>query len=53
MNNVTIGMDLGDKNNAVCILDGSGKLVGEATVANTRDGLSQFFFKYKGATLSY
>ena len=52
MNNVTIGMDLGDKKNAVCILNGSGKLIGEATVANTRDGLSQFFFKYKGATIA-
>jgi len=25
------------RDNAVCILDGSGKLIGEATVANTRD----------------
>ena len=35
MHSVTIGMDLSDKNNAICILNNSGKIVDQATVANT------------------
>lgn len=52
MNNITIGMDLGDKKNVICILDSSGKSVGEATVNNTHTGLRKFFSKYKGATVA-
>ena len=42
MRNVTIGMDLGDKNNAICILDSLGKDVEQTTVANTSDKLTHF-----------
>lgn len=45
-------MDLGDKNNAICVLDSSGKPVGRNTIANTRDDLSKFFLKYKGAIVA-
>jgi len=52
MRNVTIGMDLGDKNNAICILDSLGKVVEQTTVANTSDKLTHFFAKYKGVTVA-
>lgn len=52
MNSITIGMDLGDKNNAVCILNKFGKTVSETTVANTSDDLKTLFSKYKGATVA-
>lgn len=52
MNNITIGMDLGDTKNVICILDSSGKAVGQATVDNTHDDLRKFFSKYKGATVA-
>ncbi|HHD64616.1 MAG TPA: IS110 family transposase, partial [Desulfobulbaceae bacterium] len=51
MNTVTIGMDLGDKNHALCILDKSGKVVKQTTITNTSDDLKKFFAKYKGATV--
>ena len=37
MNTVTIGMDLGDKNHALCILDKSGKVIKQMTITNTSD----------------
>jgi len=43
MNNVTIGMDLGDKNNAVCILNGLGKVVNQTMIVNSSDDLKKFF----------
>ncbi|HHB75422.1 MAG TPA: hypothetical protein ENK84_02605, partial [Desulfobulbus sp.] len=52
MNTVTIGMDLGDKNHALCILDKSGKVVKQTTITNTSDDLKKFFAKYKGATVA-
>lgn len=52
MHNVTIGMDLGDKNNAICILDSLGKVIDQTTVANTNDDLKEFFSKFKEATVA-
>lgn len=52
MNTVTIGMDLGDKNHALCILDKSGKVIKQTTVTNTSNDLKKFFAKYKGATIA-
>jgi len=52
MNSVTIGMDLGDKNHALCILDKSGKVIKQTTITNTSDDLKKFFAKYKGATIA-
>ena len=39
----TIGMDLGDKKNQICVLDAEGKILEEASIVNTRAGLEKFF----------
>jgi len=52
MNTVTIGMDLGDKNHALCILDKAGKVIKQTTITNTSDDIKKFFAKYKGATIA-
>ena len=39
----TIGMDLGDKNNQICVLDAEGEILEEASIVNTRVGLEKFF----------
>jgi len=52
MNTVTIGMDLGDKNNVVCVLNAKGKMVIETTIKNDRKSINIFFSKYKGALVA-
>lgn len=52
MENITIGMDLGDKKNVVCVLDNSGRIIGSPTLDNNRESLSIFFQKYKGAKIA-
>jgi transposase len=39
----TIGMDLGDKTSRVCVLDNSGDVVKETSVATTKKALAQMF----------
>jgi predicted NBD/HSP70 family sugar kinase len=36
-NNVTIGLDLGDRRIAVCVLDAGGEIVAEKMISNTRE----------------
>lgn len=50
--NITIGMDLGDKNNVVCVLDDTGKTMKSCTIENNQESLKVFFTKYKGATVA-
>jgi transposase len=50
--NITIGMDLGDKNNVVCVLDSSGKEILSDTIENRKESLNAFFLKFKGATVA-
>lgn len=52
MNNVTIGMDLGDKKHLVYVLSSDGKKNLTDTVENNRKALDDFFGKYKGATVA-
>ena len=51
MDNITIGMDLGDKNHVLCVLDSSGNVSIKSTIDNNQDSISSFFKKYKGATV--
>jgi len=51
-NNITIGMDLGDRSHQVCVLDAKGKEVGSATIGNTRQALKRHFGRYGGATVA-
>lgn len=52
MNNVTIGMDLGDKNHEVCVLDQKGHLMDRFVVGNTRKQLKKVFQTYAGALVA-
>jgi len=50
-NNITVGMDLGDKNHEVCILDADGKVLLRKQITNTKEALKKFFKGYKGAVV--
>ena len=39
--NTTVGIDLGDRKHAVCVLDPAGEIVQETTITNTRESLSR------------
>jgi transposase len=40
---ITIGMDLGDKTSRYCVLDDSGEVIAERSVASTKKGMLQSF----------
>ena len=48
----TIGMDLGDKNNTVCVLDAAGEVVLRKEIVNTKEALVKCFGKYKGSLVA-
>jgi transposase len=50
MNNLTIGIDLGDKKHVVCALNATGKTIETGTVANTKTAIGDYSKKYPGAT---
>lgn len=50
--NITIGMDLGDKNHVVCVLNTKGDVIVETIVKNDRKSIAVFFSKYKKATIA-
>lgn len=52
MKSITIGMDLGDKNHVVCVMDDTGKIITQCTVENSQESLMSFFSKYTGATVA-
>lgn len=52
MDNITIGMDLGDKKHVIFAMDKIGCTVANCTIENTQEGLTNFFSKYKGATVA-
>lgn len=52
MQNVTIGMDLGDKKHVVCVLDDTGTMIYQGTVENSQESLTSFFQKYENATVA-
>jgi len=52
MDNVTIGMDLGDKNHALFILDQEGKVCFQGSIQNSKEDLVEFFIQYPGATVA-
>ncbi|MFC1827758.1 hypothetical protein ACFLZQ_07515, partial [Thermodesulfobacteriota bacterium] len=52
MRNVTIGMDLGDKNHVITILDEAGVIVKSCSLENVRASIVKFFRKYKGSTVA-
>jgi transposase len=52
MTTVTLGMDLGDKNHEVCVLDQEGQVMDRFTVGNTRKPLQKVFPAYAGALVA-
>lgn len=48
----TIGMDLGDKKNQVCVLDEQGEVLKNIGIGNTRTALTKFFSKYSESTVA-
>ena len=52
MNNVTIGMDLGDKNHVITILDEDGVIVRSCSLDNDQTSIIKFFKKYQGSTVA-
>lgn len=50
-NNLTIGLDLGDRAHAACVLSASSDIVAELDIVNSREGLTAFAQKYPGATI--
>lgn len=52
MTSVTVGMDLGDKNHVVCVLDYEGNVVDRFSVGNTRKQLKKVFPQYQGALVA-
>lgn len=52
MDNITIGMDLGDKTNLVCLVDNSGIVQQSKSIDNNMESIKTFFRKYKGTTVA-
>lgn len=49
---ITIGMDMGDKNHQVCVLDGEGNEICSETISNTSQAVTRFFEPYAGALVA-
>jgi len=49
---LTIGVDLGDKNNVVCVLDSSGEVHEVFQVSNTKKAMLKCFSNYSGALVA-
>lgn len=49
---LTLGLDLGDRRHAVCVLDNQGRITAEETVPNTRETLEQLSKSFPGATIA-
>lgn len=48
---VTLGIDLGDKKHAVCVVDASGTVIEQATIINHSERLRKLSCKYPGARI--
>jgi len=51
-NHITIGMDLGDRNNIAVVLDAKGREIECKGVTNTKISMKRFFQRYTGATVA-
>lgn len=50
---VTVGIDLGDKKHAICVLTSDGEIIDERTITNHRDSLRRLSKKYPGASIVF
>ena len=49
---ITIGLDLGDKKHALCVLNQDGEIVDERTITNHRESLRRLSLKYPKARIA-
>lgn len=49
---ITIGMDLGDKSHAICVLDADGKVIHREAIPNDQKQVRPFFEAYRGAVVA-
>ena len=49
---LTVGIDLGDRKHAICIIDHKGEVIQECMISNTREDIAQFFKDYPGALIA-
>ncbi len=52
MPSITIGLDLGDKKHAICVLDSAGNIIDERSITNHRESLRRLSLKYPGARIA-
>lgn len=52
MHKVTVGMDVGDNNLVICVLNGKGKQINSATIVNTEEAMASFFQDYPRAVVA-
>ena len=50
-NQLTIGLDLGDRRHTACVLDASGEILAEEVIVNTRECLAAFSARFPTATM--
>ena len=48
----TLGLDLGDRQHHVCVLDAAGQIVREASLPNTRPALKQLLVAFPGSSVA-
>jgi len=48
---LTIGIDLGDRKHSACVLSAGGEILAEEVITNTRECLTIFAQRYRGATI--
>lgn len=48
----TVGMDLGDKNSRMCVLDETGRILRECTVRTSKNGMTQEFGRLAGSRVA-
>ena len=49
---ITIGLDLGDKKHAICVLNEAGEVLEEHSITNHRESLRRLSQKYPGARIA-
>jgi transposase len=49
---ITIGLDLGDKKHAICVLNQAGKIIDERSITNHRESIRRLSLKYPGSRIA-
>ena len=49
---LTVGIDLGDRKHAICIIDQNGHVILECMISNTREDIARFFKDYPEALIA-